>query len=193
VKGNFLIVFYNNFDREKIKMDLNTNKYYVALRRYFGKCAANTNIEDLKAVAKSAEEKIDLALLFGNFSQNGSNVTKNLVEAKKAIGSIGKSLGKVQDICTDVVAVTKIYDGIAALSDKDANIIYHDSQKAAEAFDMMFQGFGRLCRHLPQPAKAWGKFLEEFNLFSNYNKTIQIHFGRQRELLRQIDSQFAPK
>lgn len=70
-------------------MDLNTNEYYIALRRYFGKCASNTDIEDLKAVAKSAEEHIDLALLFGNFSQNGSNVTKNLVEAKKAIGSVG--------------------------------------------------------------------------------------------------------
>lgn len=174
-------------------MDLNTNEYYIALRRYFGKCASNTDIEDLKAVAKSAEEKIDLALLFGNFSQNGSNVTKNLVEAKKAIGSVGESLGKVQDICTDVVAVTKIYDGIAALSDKDANIIYHDSQKAAEAFDMMFQGFGRLCRFLPPPARQWGEFLEKFDLFSNYNKTIQLHFGPLHEVTNQIDSQFAPK
>lgn len=172
-------------------MGLETNKYYIRFKKYLGKCAAGTDLEDLKSVVSEAKDKIDLALVVGDFLQEDSRVFKNLNKANEALGEIGETLGKVQDVCADLQAVTKIYDGIKALSDKEANIIYTDSQKAAEAFDMMFQGFGRLCRFLPQPAKQWAKFLENFNLFGNYNKTIQIHFAPQRELVRQIDNQFA--
>jgi hypothetical protein len=151
-----------------------------SIKRKAGQCAANTDLEDLKSAVQLGQKRVDQALMVGSFLQNQSNTFEKLSKANEGLGKIGESLEKVQDVCMDISAVGKIHDAITALSND--RIIYDDPQKAADSFDLLFQGFGRLCRYLPPPAKEWGKFFEEFNLFGNMQKKVYApYFSRLHE------------
>ena len=146
------------------------DKVWMNIKKMTGQCAANTSLEDMKSSVQLAQGRIDKVLYGGQILQGGSGVYEKLGKANEGLGKIGESLEKVQDICVDVNAFAKIHDSIKILSDDQ--IIYKDPQKAADAFDSLFQGFGRLCRHLPSPAKEWGQFFEQFNLFGNMQKNV---------------------
>ena len=150
---------------------------WTSIKRKAGQCAANTDIEDLKSAVQLGQKRVDQALMVGNFLQNQSGTFDKLSKANEGLGKIGESLEKVQDVCLDISAVGKIHDAVKVLSDD--RIIYDDPQKAADSFDLLFQGFGRLCKYLPPPANEWGKFFEGFNLFGNVQKNIYApYFSR---------------
>ena len=153
---------------------------WTAIKRKAGACAANTDVEDLKASVQLGKKRIDQALTVGRFFQEKSGVFDKLTKANEGLGKVGEALEKVQDICVDIVAFNKIHDAVVALSDE--RIIYDDPQKAADSFDILFQGFGKLCSQLPPPAKEWAKFFECFNLFGNMQKNVYApYFGRLRD------------
>jgi hypothetical protein len=150
---------------------------WMSIKRKAGQCAANTDLEDLKSAVQLGQKRVDQALMLGSFLQNQSGTFEKLSKANEGLGKVGESLEKVQDVCLDISAIGKIHDAVAALSDD--RLIYNDPQKAADSFDLLFQGFGRLCRFLPPPAKEWGKFFEEFNLFGSVQKKIYApYFSR---------------
>lgn len=150
---------------------------WTSIKRKAGQCAANTDLEDLKNAVQLGQKRIDQALVVGTIAQGQSGVFDKLTKANEGLGKVGESLEKVQDVCMDISAVGKIHDAVKALSDD--RLIYDDPQKAADSFDLMFQGFGRLCRYLPTPAKAWGQFFEGFNLFGNMQKNVYApYFSR---------------
>lgn len=154
---------------------------WLTIRKKAGTCAANTDLEELKAAVQLGQKRVDQALMFGNMAQGQSGVFDKLSKANEGLGKVGESLEKVQDFCVDITAVGKIHDAIVALSDD--RIIYDDPQRAADSFDLLFQGFGRLCSYLPPPAKEWAKFFESFNLFGNVQKNIyNPYFGRLRDV-----------
>lgn len=143
---------------------------WINIKKRAGQCAANTDLEYLKSSVELGQERIGQALAAGQILQGNSAAFEKLSKANEGLGKIGESLELLQDICTDITAAAKIYDAIDKLSND--RIIYDDPQGAADAFDMLFQGFGRLCRFLPSPAKEWGQFFEQFNLFGNVQKNI---------------------
>lgn len=146
------------------------NSAVVTIKKKAGQCAANTDLEDLKSAVQLGQKRVNQALMGGRILQENSGVFDKLSKANEGLGKIGESLEKVQDICLDITAIGKIHDAVIGLSDDQ--IIYTDPQKAADSFDLLFQGFGRLCRFLPPPANEWGKFFEGFNLFGNVQKNI---------------------
>lgn len=156
------------------------NLVWISIKRKAGQCAANTDIEDLKSAVELGQKRINQALYAGQILQGNSGAFEKLTKANEGLGKIGEALGTVQDVCSDISAVGKIHDSIQVLMDE--RVIYDDPQAAADAFDMLFQGFGRLCRHLPSPAKEWGQFFEQFNLFGNVQKNIyNPYFSRLRD------------
>jgi hypothetical protein len=137
---------------------------WTTIKKKAGACAANTDLEEIKASVELGQKRIDQALMAGSLLQKGdSKVFERLNKANEGLGKIGEALEKVQDICLDISAVGKIHDAAVALSND--RLIYENPEGAAAAFDSMFQGFGRLCRYLPPPAKSWQQFFESFNLF----------------------------
>jgi hypothetical protein len=153
------------------------DKIWLNIRKMAGQCAANTSLEDIKSSVQLAQGRIDKVLYGGLILQGDSGVLEKLGKANEGLGKIGESLEKVQDICVDVTAFAKIHDAIKVLSDENA--ISKDPQKAADAFDSLFQGFGRLCRYLPPPAKEWGQFFEQFNLFGNMQKNVYAPYFKR--------------
>ncbi|MDM7922255.1 MAG: hypothetical protein QUS14_08130 [Pyrinomonadaceae bacterium] len=154
---------------------------WLTIRKKAGACAANTDLEELKAAVQLGQKRVGQALMAGNIAQGQSGVFDKLSKANEGLGKVGESLEAVQDFCVDITAVGKIHDAIVALSDD--RIIYDDPQRAADSFDLLFQGFGRLCKYLPPPAKDWGKFFESFNLFGNVQKNIyNPYFSRLRDV-----------
>lgn len=153
------------------------SKVWVTIKRWMGACAAAAEYDDIRAAVGDAQGKVDQALVVGSFFQEDSRVFEKLNTANEGLGKILESLDKATNICLDIQAVNKIHDAIVIL-DKP-NIIQSNPQAAADAFDSLFQGFGRLCRHLPPPADEWGTFFESFNLFGNVQKNIYApYFGR---------------
>ena len=138
---------------------------WLTIRKKAGACAANTDLEELKAAVQLGQKRVGQALMAGKIAQGESGVFDKLTKANEGLGKIGETLETVQDFCVDIVAVGKIHESIVALSDD--RLIYDNPAGAAAAFDSLFQEFGRLCRFLPPPAKSWEKFLSDFNLFSN--------------------------
>ncbi len=143
---------------------------WMNIKKRAGQCSANTDLEYLKSSVELGQKRIGQALTAGQILQGNPGAFEKLTKANKGLGKIGESLETLQDICTDVEAGGKIFDAISKLSDE--RIIYDDPQGAADAFDTLFQGFGRLCRFLPFPASEWGQFFEQFNLFGNVQKNI---------------------
>ncbi|MBK7353869.1 MAG: hypothetical protein IPI97_12715 [Nitrosomonas sp.] len=113
--------------------------------------------------------------------QDDSRVFDKLNKANEGLGKISESVGKVQSICFGIVAINMIHDAVKVLSDDQ--IIYTNPQKAADAFDTLFRGFGRICNVLPPPAKEWAQFFEQFNLFGNMQKNVYApYFKRFQEI-----------
>ena len=153
------------------------DKYWGRVKKMAGQCAANTDLEDVKSSVELAQKRIDQVLYGGKILQGDSAVFEKLGKANEGLGKIGEGLSKVQDICLDISAVAKIHDAVKVLGDDQ--VIFNDPQKAADSFDMLFQGLGRLCRFLPSPAKEWGQFFEQFNLFGTMQKKVyKPYFGR---------------
>lgn len=143
---------------------------WLTIRKKAGTCASNTDLEELKAAVQLGQKRIDQALIVGTIAQGKPGAFEKLTKANEGLGKIGESLETVQDFCKDITAIGKIHDAIVALSDD--RLIYDDPQKAADSFDTLFQGFGKLCGYLPPPAKEWATFFESFNLFGNVQKNI---------------------
>jgi len=158
---------------------------WTTIKRKAGACAANTDLEEIKASVELGQKRIDQALMAGTLLQKGdSNVFEKLNKANEGLGKIGEALGKVQDICLDIVAVGKIHEAAVALSND--RLIYENPEGAAAAFDSMFQGFGRLCRYLPPPAKSWQQFFESFNLFGAMTPKL-VPDLRWKEQFKQVE------
>lgn len=159
---------------------------WLTIRKKAGTCAANTDLEELKAAAQLGQKRIGQAIMAGNIAQGQSGVFDKLTKANEGLGKIGETLETVQDFCVDIVAVGKIHDSIVALSDD--RLIYDNPQDAAAAFDSLFQGFGRLCRFLPPPAKSWQQFFEGFNLFTNVSRGLNPELrARDKAQFSQMD------
>jgi hypothetical protein len=78
---------------------------WTTIKRKAGACAANTDLEEIKASVELGQKRIDQALMAGTLLQKGdSNVFEKLNKANEGLGKIGEALGKVQDICLDIVA-----------------------------------------------------------------------------------------
>lgn len=159
---------------------------WVTIRKKAGACAANTDLEEIKASVQLGQERIGKALMVGKFLQENSGAFEKLNKANEGLGAVGESLETLQNICIDITAVNKIHAAAIALSDE--NLIYNDPQGAAAAFDSLFQGFGRLCRFLPPPAKSWQQFFEGFNLFTNVSRGLIPEMrARDRAIFSQIE------
>lgn len=104
--------------------------------------------------------------------QDDSRVFDKLNKANEGLGKISESVGKVQSICFGIVAINMIHDAVKVLSDDQ--IIYTNPQKAADAFDTLFRGFGRICNVLPPPAKEWAQFLNNL-IFLEICKRMCMH------------------
>lgn len=143
---------------------------WEAVQRLAGRCSANMDIEELKGAVQLANDRIGKVLIGGQLLQSKSGVFDKLTKANEGLGAIGEGLEKAQDICNNVVAMGKILQAVKDL--RDERIIYDNPDKAAEAFDTLFQGFGMICAELPSPAKEWATFFENFNLFGNMQKKV---------------------
>jgi len=148
----------------------NGTGFWFTVRKWVGSCASNTELEQLKAAVELAQDRVGKALVAGEIMQGKPGAFEKLSKANEGLGKVGEALGMVQDVCLDLDAVGKIFDAVKVL--KDDNVIYDDPQLAADNFDKLFNGLGRLCRFLPPPADAWGEFFERFNLFGNFQRNI---------------------
>lgn len=150
--------------------DENGKGFWFTIRKWVGSCAANTELEQLKASVELAQDRVGKALIAGELMQGKPGAFEKLTKANEGLGAVGEALGTVQDVCLDLDAVSKIFEAVEVLSDD--RIIYDNPQVAADNFDKLFNGIGRLCRFLPPPADAWGEFFERFNLFGNFQRNI---------------------
>jgi NACalpha-BTF3-like transcription factor len=142
-----------------------------------GQCAVSTDLENLKDSVETAQSRINKVLIGGKLLQSDSRVFEKLTTANEALGAVGEALGTVQNVCLDLKAVANIHEAIVALDDE--YVIINNPEVAAKAFGQLFTGFGRLCRHLPSPAKEWGQFLEgagEF--FVNWQRFVKNYTDR---------------
>jgi hypothetical protein len=158
--------------------------WWTAIKIKAGACAANTDIDGIKASVELAQDRVGKALKVGSFVQGHSEVFGKLTKANEGLGKMSEGLQKATSICKDIVALGKIQDAITVLMDD--RIMYDDPQKAADSFDLLFQGFGRLCSHLPSPAKEWAGFFENYNLFGTVQKKVYApHFRAANAALDQ--------
>jgi hypothetical protein len=133
-------------------------------------CATDPDIENIKAAVELGQKRVDQALKVGYFLQKESAVFDKLTKANEGMGKIGETLENIQNVCVNIDFIAQIADAVKVLSDD--NVIYSDPEKAADAFDVLFQGFGKLCSHLPFPANQWAKFFDGFNLFGNMQRKV---------------------
>jgi hypothetical protein len=148
----------------------NTGGIWYRIKKMVANCAASTDLEDLKASVEFAKGRVDKALMAGKILQGDSGAFEKLTKANEGLGAVGESLEMVQNVCLDMNAIGKIHDAIVVLSDD--RIIETNPQAAADAFDSLFNGIGRLCRFLPPPADQWGEFFSRFNLFGNMQRNV---------------------
>ncbi len=71
-------------------------KIWSRIKKMAGQCAANTDIEDLKASVETAQGRIDKVLMGGKLLQSDSTVFEKLTKANEGLGAVGEALGKVQ-------------------------------------------------------------------------------------------------
>src|SRR5215470_10335056 len=62
---------------------------WVAIKKKAGACAANTDLEDLKAAVQLGQKRVDQALKVGYFLQQKSGVFDKLSKANEGLGKIG--------------------------------------------------------------------------------------------------------
>lgn len=167
------------------------NNAWVAIKRKAGVCASDPDLENIKAAVQLGEKRVDQALKVGNFLQGRSDVFEKLSKANEGLGKIGETLETIQNVCVNIGVLDKLKNAVDVLSDD--NVIYQDPDKAAAAFDILFQGFGKLCSYLPFPANQWGKFFENFDLFSNVQtKIYKPYFQRLNDARDQTGAYGAP-
>jgi hypothetical protein len=152
-------------------------KYWTKVKKMAGQCAANTDLEDLQASVELAKTRVGQALQAGQMLQKDSRVFDKLGKANERLGDVAEGLEKARNLCVGIVEANKIHEAVKILSDD--RIIYDNPQAAADSFDLLFQGFGKLCSYLPPPAKQWAQFFEEFNLFGNMQKKVYAPYFKR--------------
>lgn len=163
----------------------NLDSVIFKLKMLTNQCAKGDALTEVKDAVDLAHERIDDVLFAGKIFQGESKVISKLVDANDGLKKIGSALGKVKNFCLDVNTLLQIRDAVAILSDD--KVVYNDKMKAAAAFDMLFQGFGRFIRLLPPPANQWQRFFESFTLFSSMAPKLDPNM-RWAEWWAQIDS-----
>lgn len=162
----------------------NLDSVIFKFKMFTNQCAKNDALTEVKDAVQLANERIDDVLYAGKIFQGESKVITKLVDANDGLKKIGEALSKVKNFCVDVNTLFQIRDAVAILSDD--KVIYNDKIKAAAAFDMLFQGFGRFIRLLPPPANQWQQFFESFTLFSSMAPKLDPNI-RWAEWWAQID------
>jgi hypothetical protein len=127
---------------------------YARVKRWVGTCASNTETQNIKDALEKGIQATRVAWIM----TSDPTATKYLGQALEGMEKISETIETVQNICLDLKAVMCIHAAIKILDDDQ--VIRRDPDKAAKAFGALFAGFGRLCRHLPSPAKEYGQFLE---------------------------------
>jgi len=159
------------------------DKAWVQFMKLRHKCAAATDLEDLKGIIESSEKYTDYALKTGRLFQKDSQVFDKLTKANEYLGKMGKALDKGINVCMDIEAIGKIKDAWSVL---DEDVIMRDPDKASAAFGQLFVGFGVLCRHVPI-LKEWGPFFTSAGDFFTNMENKLIPQKRWKSQFSQID------
>jgi hypothetical protein len=157
------------------------------LKIWAGAIGPNGSPEDIKAAAIVAQERITDALMFGSMWQNGNNseAYQKLIDANEYLGKIVEHIDKGEKIYKDVQAVVQIHEAIQVL--KDDQIMFKNPQKAAAAFDDLFQGFGKLAKHFPPPFDSTiGELLEQCGTLRFFSNMEQVMAGSESNLGRAL-------
>lgn len=158
------------------------------IKVWAGAIGANGDANDMKAAAIVAQGRITIALQSANLFQDGnSSAYQKLVNANEHLGKIIGYLEKGEKVYKDFKAVQQIFLAIQIL--KDDQIMINDPAAAAEAFDNLFEGFGKLAKHFPPPFDSTvGELLEQcgsLKFFSNMNRVMAgpgSNLGRAMQL-----------
>lgn len=159
------------------------------IKVWAGAIGANGDAKDMKAAAIVAQQRIDLALKTATFLQDSNSRSfQKLVDASEHLGKVIGYLEKGEKIYKDFKAVQQIFEAIQVLKNDD--VMIKDPAAAAEAFDNLFQGFGKLAKHFPPPFDSTiGELLEqcgELRFFSNMNQVMAgpgSNLGRAKTML----------
>lgn len=162
-------------------MDLTTR-----IKIWLGACAAATGDEDIKDAVEKSQRVLWVAQQGTSLSKNLKNATKVFEDAGKGLDAISETADKINGLCLDLRAITEIHEAIKILNQDD--IIRKNPEAAANAFGQLFGGFGRLAKHLPQPAKAYSAILEGCSgeFFNSMRKKIDPN-ERWKPIFQQID------
>lgn len=150
-----------------------------------GAIGPNGSPEDIKAAAIVAQERIKYALMAGDIWQNGNNSSafQKLIDANGYLDKIVEHIENGEKIYKDVMAVIQIYDAIQVL--KDDQVLYKNPEKAAAAFDDLFQGFGKLAKKFPPPFdQTIGELLEQCGTLRFFSTMQQVMAGPNSNLGR---------
>ena len=151
---------------------------WESIQRMAKRCSANLELEETKAAVQLAQDRVGKVLMGGKLLQKDSTIFNKLTEANKGLAAMGEALENVQNLCNNIIAADKVLKAVDFLMDE--KLINENPDKAAEMFDLIFQGFGLICAELPPPAKQWAKFFENFNLFSNMQKNVFKPYWQKR-------------
>lgn len=146
---------------------------------YVASGAASTSIKDLKNIVEQTKTAMKVAEGTSNFLGIFPNAGIRFAEIAEKLDDVSKSLGKIEKTITAGVQIWNIYHAIKIL--KDNRIFIEDPQKAADAFDALFKGFGWLCGYLPPPANQWGDAFSNFSLFGNIQRNILNPYHKRFE------------
>ena len=67
---------------------------WIAIKRKAGACAANADLDDLKASVQLGQKRVDQALMVGSFLQGKSDVFEKLNKANEGLGKDRRGTGK---------------------------------------------------------------------------------------------------
>lgn len=149
------------------------------IKRWTTTCATAAEIQDIKDSLDKAENALQAPHMLSVVSQSRVDVGK-VVEG---IGAIKETIETVENICLDMKAIREIHAAMIILNN-DA-LMKTDKASAAKGFSDLFSGVGRLCRHLPSPAKEWGEFIEKCGvLFINIERASNVATGERWKQIR---------
>lgn len=148
------------------------------IKRWTTTCATAAEIQDIKDSLDQAENALKAPQMLSVVSGARVDVGK-VVEG---LGAIKETIETVENVCLDVNAIRDIHKAMKTLNE-DAEM--KDKANAAKAFSDLFSGVGRLCRHLPSPAKEWGEFIEKCGvLFVNIERASNVATGYRWKQIR---------
>lgn len=159
------------------------DRFWLQYMKIRHKCAAATDVEDLKAMIESSKKYTGYALQTGKFLQKDSEVFEKLTKANEYLGKMGEALDKGLNACMDIEAVGKIKDAWSTLDEKT---IMNDPDAASAAFGQLFVGFGVLCRHVPI-LKEWGPFFTSAGDFFTNMESKLIPDKRWKSEFSQVE------